>query len=316
MWRRLTPLVCGFLHLACQSQSPELAQESTGSAQPPFTDYGAILLGSAQDGGMPHLGCEHELCLEARLHPDPMHRVVALGVHAPQNQWWLFDATPDLPEQIHEMGSLPKGIFLTHAHIGHYTGLMYLGKESMNTRELPVYCSKKMAGYLRNNGPWSLLVELGNIKLHEFENAVELALTEDLFVTPMTVPHRDEFSDTHGFYVRRQNGKSLLYLPDIDRWEDWESDIRDQVRATDYAFLDATFYSGDELPGRDLSKIPHPFVTTSMDLLQDSVKAGHSQVIFIHMNHSNPLWDTWSSAAKEVRHRGFRTALQNRYFNL
>jgi len=49
--------------------------------------------------------------------------------------------------------------------------------------------------------------------------------------------------------------------------------------------LDATFFSADELPGRDLSQISHPLATDTAEQL-----AGvDCDVRLIHLNHSNPL---------------------------
>ena len=41
------------------------------------------------------------------------------------------------------------GVFLTHAHIGHYTGLMNFGNEAMGTKELPVFCMPKMKSFFK-----------------------------------------------------------------------------------------------------------------------------------------------------------------------
>ena len=80
------------------------------------------------------------------------------------------------------------------------------------------------------------------------------------------------------------------------------------LEGVDVALLDATFYSGDELPGRDLSKIGHPLVVDSMDRLQSRVDAGSLQVFFVHLNHSNPALDPASPARAAITRRGFGVA--------
>ncbi|KAA3613473.1 MAG: pyrroloquinoline quinone biosynthesis protein PqqB [Planctomycetota bacterium] len=298
----LFSILLGFSLAACTAPKP--SEETEG----PTTL--ARFLGAAQDGGMPHLGCRQELCSQARAHPHPLHRVACMAIEAADGRWWMLDATPDFPSQVEDYGSLPEAIFLTHAHIGHYTGLMYLGKESLHAKALPVYASPRMAEFLRQNGPWSQLVALGNIELRQMLPGQTVSLSEELQLTPLTVPHRDEFSDTVGFSLSVQNGKSLFYLPDIDSWDAWDMDLQNLADRHDYLCLDATFFSNQELPGRDMSQIPHPRVTDSMDRFQAAVDSGQVEVIFTHLNHSNPLWDTASRESALLMSRGFTTPLQ------
>lgn len=250
----------------------------------------AVLLGSAQDGGVPQAGCYCAHCAPA--HADPTRRkwVVCLGLvdHA-THQSWLIDATPDLREQLHALHSLVPncplaGIVLTHAHIGHYTGLIHLGREAWNVQGLPVYASPRMANFLRENGPWSQLVALGNIRLRLLTPAREVQLSPNLRLTPALVPHRDELSDTLAFLVRGP-ARQLFYCPDIDAWDRWEHDLRRFVAEMDVALLDGTFFRADELAGRDLSQIPHPLVTDTAEQLVGV----DCDVRLVHLNHSNPL---------------------------
>ncbi|HEX9793214.1 MAG TPA: MBL fold metallo-hydrolase, partial [Planctomycetota bacterium] len=253
---------------------------------------------------MPHLGCDQETCAQARAHPAPHHRVAALAI-VETDRWWLVDATPDMPAQIESMGDLPlAGILLTHAHMGHYTGLMYLGRESVDADHVPVYASRAMSEFLTGNAPWSQLVAMGQIELHPFESGHPLRLGGRLQVTPWRVPHRDEFADTHGFEVEFLHQGRLLYVPDIDRWESWDKKLADLVGRVDYLVIDGSFFSGEELPGRDMTQIPHPTVLHTMDLIETAVGVSSTKVIFTHLNHTNPLWDTGSEAAAELERRG------------
>ena len=111
---------------------------------------------------------------------------------------FLIDATPDIREQLDALRDVRPGpgdrvdrapldgVLLTHAHLGHYTGLSFFGFEAVHTHDLPVYCSPSMAGYLRDNGPWSQLVELENIELREVQQEEPFALGDDVFVTAIT----------------------------------------------------------------------------------------------------------------------------------
>jgi pyrroloquinoline quinone biosynthesis protein B len=256
--------------------------------------------------------------------------VASLAIHVPATSHvYLVDATPDLPAQIEEIHAFrghPEGktdrrpvdgVLLTHAHIGHYLGLAHLGFESLSTNGIPTWVSPRMAAYLRENGPWSQLVKLGNITLREFQSGTRFDLEAGLSVTPIQVPHRDEYSDTMAFLIRGPK-RTLLYVPDTDTWKTWPRPLPQVIEEekVDYALLDATFYSPDELPDRDVSKIKHPLVTDSMDLLGPLVKAGKVKVWFTHLNHSNPALDPKGEARKAIEARGFRVLAEGEGFDL
>lgn len=279
-----------------------------------------VVLGTAQDGGLPQTGCDCTRCSAARKDPARVRHVASLAIHSPKtDRVYLVDATPDLPAQIqkiHAFRAHPKGkvdrapvdgVLLTHAHMGHYLGLAHFGFESLNTKDIPVYVSPRMAEYLKANGPWSQLVRLGNIALREVQPGVRYKLEDEISFTAFPVPHRDEYSDTLAFLIHGPK-KTLLYVPDTDTWDTWKRPLPEVIRQekVDYALLDATFYSPDELPDRDVSKIRHPLITASMDLLGPLVKEGAVQVYFTHMNHSNPAVDRDAAARKAIEARGFR----------
>jgi pyrroloquinoline quinone biosynthesis protein B len=279
-------------------------------------DVRAVVLGIAQDGGLPHIGCSQPACVAARRDPARRERVAALGlIDDATGKRFLIDATPDLPSQLESLNGGRRsrtpadrrrpvdGILLTHAHVGHYTGLMYLGREALGAQGVPVYATPRMARVLRENAPWSQLVALGNIELRELAPERELPLTAGLRVVARQVPHRDELSDTVGFVVRGPR-RSLLYVPDIDKWERWERALEDEVAGVDLAFLDGTFSAADEVPGRSLAEIPHPLVSETIARLAVRPALG-TRVLFIHLNHTNPLlWD----AARRRELKEFRVA--------
>ena len=207
------------------------------------------------------------------------------------------------------------GIFLTHAHIGHYTGLMFLGKEAMDAKNTTVYTMPRMKEFLINNGPWSQLVARENIKLNELENEKAIQLSNTIQVTPFLVPHRDEYSETVGYKIVGPN-KSALFIPDIDKWHKWNKDILDEIKKVDYAFLDAAFYSGIEINNRDISQIPHPFIIESLEKFKELNHKEKNKVVFIHFNHTNPVIDPNSNEAKKVTDLGFKIGRINDVFEL
>ena len=245
-----------------------------------------VVLGIAQDGGMPHAGCTQSPCADARAGKRPAEKVSCVGlVNRELGLAYIIDATPDFPAQLHALtgGEAPDGIFLTHAHIGHYTGLMYLGKEVMAAKAVPVYGTERMTEFLKRNGPWSLLVDDRYIELRTLTPDQAIALAGGLRITPMLVPHRDEFSDTVGFLIEGPRAK-VLFIPDIDKWEKWSRSVRDVADGVEYVLLDGTFGSMDELPNRRIADVPHPLMAETRKLLEGT----RAKLWFIHVNHSNP----------------------------
>ncbi len=278
----------------------------------PVTQPSLILLGTVQDAGSPQAGCKKACCSMLFSHPDPTRMIISLGIIDPETgKRWMIEASPDFSRQLtilnnyagHE-NSAPDGIFLTHAHMGHYTGLMHLGREAMNSGNTSVYSMPRMKQYLETNGPWSQLVTLNNIQLHEIRADEKVMLTSTLHVTPLLVPHRDEFSETAGYLIEGPS-KKALFIPDIDKWDKWERDITALISSVDYALLDATFYDAEEIQTRDMREIPHPFVVESMVLFENLDVAEKNKIYFIHMNHTNPLLEASSEAYKQVTQKGY-----------
>jgi pyrroloquinoline quinone biosynthesis protein B len=252
-------------------------------------DWKLIVLGVAQDAGIPHLRCTDGVCAAARAGKRQAEKVSSLGVvNRRTGQAVLFDATPDFPAQVHALtgGRPPDRIFLTHAHIGHYTGLMYLGREGVGAKEVPVAATERMVSYLRANGPWSLLVSNRHIALQPIAPGVTVDVGSGLRVTAFLVPHRDELSDTVGYRIEGPRA-TVLYVPDTDRWETWKTSIRDLADSADLAFLDGTFASPSEVRGRDISEIPHPMMSVTRKLLAGA----RARLWFIHINHTNAELD-------------------------
>jgi pyrroloquinoline quinone biosynthesis protein B len=273
------------------------------------------VLGVSQDAGYPQTGCYQPHCLRGWENKDLRRMTSSIAVvdDAAKSKY-LFDATPDMREQLYQLHlAAPDGeyalagVLLTHAHIGHYTGLMHFGHEAMGASEVPVYAMPRMRDFLSTNGPWDQLVRFNNIKLMPLSNKKTTRLSARLNVTPFLVPHRDEYTETVGYRIDGPN-KSAVFIPDIDKWDRWETDIRDVIRSVDYALLDAAFFADGELGNRDMSQIPHPFVSESMALFDDLTDAEKSRVIFIHMNHTNPLLVDGSDEQIAVENAGFRIA--------
>lgn len=286
----------------------------TSTPKAPTSSVRLVVLGVTQDGGAPHAGCQKDCCSTLFKDPSKFHRVVSLGLIDDINKKkYLFEATPDIASQLYNLHNQsdfstqhqPDGVFLTHAHMGHYVGLLHLGREVMSTDRVPVYVMPKFREFLEQNGPWNQLVALNNVTLNTLTANQKLSITTQLSITPIEVPHREEFSETIGFLIEGPK-KSALFIPDIDKWEYWEQDINQWLKKVDYALLDATFYDAAEVNHRDISEIPHPFAIESMERFSTLSEYDKAKIIFIHLNHTNPLLNTESNAYKNTIKTGFQ----------
>ena len=280
------------------------------------------ILGTAQDGGFPHIGCQKKCCDDFYKGISPKQKVDSLGlIDREAQQKFLFEATPDISTQLADLennhlktNTIINGVFITHAHIGHYAGLLYFGKEALGKKDTRVYAMPKMKGFLENNGPWSQLVTDQNIVFSNLKKDTVIQLNHSLKVTPFLVPHRDEFSETVGYKIEGKN-KSALFIPDINKWSLWEKNIVEEVKKVDYAFLDATFFKEGEI-NRPMSEVPHPFIVETVDLFKNESLTTKNKVIFIHFNHTNPALQPNSKERNELTLLGYKFATEGERFEL
>lgn len=313
-------LLFSFSFSACTSTSTEEKTVNNKNSIDLQNEPHIYVLGVAQDGGFPQAGCVKQCCEKVWVNDSLKIYVASLAIIDPvSGERWIIDATHDFREQLKMLdthfGAKNKyginGIFLTHGHIGHYTGIMQLGREAMGAQNIPVYSMPRMYDYLRNNGPWDQLVNLKNIDLKLLKEDSTIQLNSRISISPFLVPHRDEYTETVGYMIRGPK-YSVLFIPDIDKWEKWNRNIEDYISKCDYAFLDGTFYNSGEIPGRNMKDIPHPFVKESMDRFKRLSGAEKKKVHFIHFNHTNPLMNLPESDTSliHVLNNGFNIARQ------
>jgi pyrroloquinoline quinone biosynthesis protein B len=337
----LLALVLAGAAAGCSSGPPALEPLPGAAPAEPYV----LVLGTAQDGGLPHVGCFVGNCALARTNPSRRRLVTSLLLCDPRDgRRWLFDCTPDVREQLDrarghpstrkEEGPRPPlldGLFLTHAHMGHYGGLLHFGREAYAVRELPAWITPRFAEFLRTNAPWSLLVQEKRLVLNELVEGQPVELAPDLQVTAFRVPHRDEFSDTVGFEIRGPN-RALAYLPDIDKWERWDEEaeaagakgrrrgparrVEELIERCDLALLDGCFFAGGEVAGRSMKEIPHPCVIESIDRFGALPRTERGKVYFTHLNHTNPAADSSSDAWRQVVEAGMQVLDEGRIFRL
>ncbi|MDH3628503.1 MAG: MBL fold metallo-hydrolase [Acidobacteriota bacterium] len=308
---RPAPVALGLLLIVCSAVLLVGCGEGPEDADRPVSGPRVLVLGTAQDGGLPHVACRCDRCEAARRDPASRRRVSSLlleTVDPPRR--YLIDATPDLPEQLASLTARIEearvdrrpldGIFLTHAHIGHYLGLAYLGFEAMHAPGIPVHCTPRFASFLESNGPWEQLVRLENIRLMPMDD--ERVLEGGLRIRAIPAPHRDEYTDTVAFLIEGPTSR-VLFAPDTDDWVNWEPPIESWLADVDVAILDGTFYSYDELPGRDVGSVGHPLISESIDRFS-AMKGQRGEIYFTHFNHSNPVLQN-GPALERLRKAGF-----------
>ena len=314
--------VAGGLSLGLLLSVPAAVAAAGAAIAPSGSPY-VVVLGTAQDAGIPQIAAHLPEDEAARRDPSRRRLVASLLIVDPAaGGRWLVDATPDVREQVERADAVaPRApqaaavgrpplfdaILLTHAHMGHYAGLLQLGREAYAAQGQLVLCSAKMAGFLSTQEPWASLVRLGHIRIQSFVSGVPQRLSPSVEITPLAVPHRGEISDTHAFLIRGPH-RSMLYLPDIDRWNAWDRKLEDVLATVDVAFLDGTFFDETELPGRKLEEIPHPLIRLTLDRLAGLPEGERRKVFFLHLNHSNAAADPTSAARQRVTNAGMRVA--------
>ena len=306
--------IVNIIFLGCSSKSKSNETKLNGQY--------ITVLGIAQDAGFPQINCNKACCKVFYIGEESKKLISSLGLIDLDNQKkYIFDATPDFTQQIQNLktdhldnGKVIDGVFLTHAHMGHYTGLMYLGFEAMSAKEVPVYAMPQMKGYLESNGPWSQLVSMNNIELRKLQTDSTINLGNSLKITPFLVPHRDEYSETVGYKIEGKKN-SALFIPDINKWQLWEKDIVEEVKNVDYAFVDATFFKDGEIP-RPMKDIPHPFIVETVKLFENESQEIKSKVYFIHLNHTNPALKENHPLKDSILNLGFHFAKQGARYPL
>ena len=287
------------------------------------------LLGVAQDGGRPQPGCFRECCLDAYEDPSLVRHLTCIGIVGADYSTHLVESTRDMAWQFgcwsrsDPVEGPLTSLWITHAHFGHVDGLGLFGKETIATRGLPIHCSTSFSRLLEKDVHWSTMVNQGVLSPRPFlsEKPVKAYPDSGFKITPISIPHRSELSDMHGFLISGPNSK-LLFLPDHDSWDEtllkvekegirnWFNDMD-----VDVVLLDGTFWSSEELGNRDQSLVPHPPVKETIERLGERVE-GDPRIIFIHLNHTNPLHDLNSNEAAIVQSLGWEIGVEGMVFEL
>jgi pyrroloquinoline quinone biosynthesis protein B len=274
------------------------------------------VLGIAQDGGRPQPGCQRPCCQD--LLAVDYRSPVSLGIKTKNGTTILIEATRDLGRQLITFGEPSiDHLFLTHAHLGHVDGLGLFGRETMSARGIPLHSSQSMQNLIKSTPAWALLLEQGVFELTKI-GYVEI---DDVVIESIAIPHRAELSDMHAFVLRGKE-HSVLFLPDHDSWDQTLAahsapSIREWLKEIEvtHALLDGTFWSGDELQGRDMSVVPHPTIQDSLARLGQK-QSGDPEIYFTHLNHTNPAYREDGAEYQKITKFGWRVSSEGQRINL
>ncbi len=293
-----------------------------------------VVLGTAQDAGLPQVGCNCANCIRALSNENFRRLVASIGIiNIDTGKCYLIDCTTDFKFQYSILKNLMdkyikltanrsilesirsdigiSGIFLTHGHMGHYTGLLQLGREASNTESIPVYGTKKMIKFLNSIKPFSTLIKNHNINTNVVEHGKLKMIDQNLTFSPILVHHRQDFTDTVGYVINGPN-KKLLYIPDMDTIT---QPVLERLPNVDLALIDGTFYQMDEIrPRSDIKLIQHTPILESMKILTKYTKL--TRIFFTHFNHTNPVVNSEGTEANYVKKAGFGIAPERWTFSL
>ena len=279
------------------------------------------ILGTAQDGGIPQAGCSCERCNEA--HKDLRLRKypVSLGIIGTDGSKHIIEVTKNLSEQLMIWSTnenelfIPETVSITHLHLGHVEGIGQFGKPVMSSKEVDVFLSHKNKNIFDERSDIKLMIEENNIRTHakNFNQLFEPMQGCGFSLQFISIPHRSELGDTAAIIIKA-NKRNILFMPDQDSWEETleyysKENIREFLKMFDIneALIDGTFWSMEELPGRNISEIPHPTIQDSLKLLGKRME-NDPRISFLHLNHSNPVNDIGSKQRKLVEENGWRVS--------
>jgi pyrroloquinoline quinone biosynthesis protein B len=269
------------------------------------------ILGSAAGGGLPQWNCACVNCVAARagkIEPQTQSSI-AIGTNSEEFQnWWLINASPDLPGQIESAPWLqPRrntsrntpiaGVLLTNADIDHALGLLLLRQQQ---EPLVVYATDETRAALS----WldHALARFCGIEWRRVTPKFQ-SLDSGLAFRAIELPGSVAFQ-----FRDDASGRTALFAPSVGSLTE---QLRDAVHTSDVVVFDGTFWSDGELgrvrPGaRRARQMNHlPINDGSFDLLRQS--PAHRK-IYTHVNNTNPILMPGSQERAQLEQTGIEVA--------
>ncbi len=298
-----------------------------------------LVLGSAAGGGFPQWNSNDAASKRARAKDAaaPSRTQSSIAVSADDRRWVVFNASPDLRQQINDNPPLhPKnglrhspiaGLVLTNGDVDHVAGLLTL-RESY---PLSIYATERVLSVLRANSIFNVLnpefVERRRMTLGE-PFAVRDRKGEDtgIVVEAFTVPGKvalymedasagsnfgTQPEDTVGLRIAaRDNASQCFYVPGCAAVTD---DLSRRLAGAELVLFDGTLWRDDEMivagvgtkTGRRMGHVSVSGPEGSMAAFE---RLGVKRKIFVHMNNTNPILLADSAERAAIARAGWEAA--------
>ena len=297
------------------------------------------VLGAAAGGGYPQWNCNHPNSRRARRDDPaaPPRTQSSIAISADGEDWYLFNASPDLRQQINDNDILHPGkdlrhspimgAVLTNADVDHVAGLLNL-RESQPLR---IYATQRVLDVLQANTIFNVLnpkfVSREPMTLNEpLELQKPDGSSMNIDITPFAVPGKvalwleDESKgkdfgsveeDTIALHVRDRNGdKSFYYMPACARVT---PELAECIRGADLIFFDGTLWVDDEMIRDGVGiktgqRMGHISVSGEDGTLAALKDLDIKRKIFIHVNTTNPILFANSEERRTVEDAGWEVS--------
>ena len=292
------------------------------------------VLGAAAGGGFPQWNCNCPNCdglrkgnIRAKARTQS-----SIAVSGDEESWVLFNASPDVLQQIRSFPALQPAralrdtaiaaIVLIDAQIDHTTGL-YMLRE--HRKPWPVWCTPGVREDLSVGNPifgvlqhyagidWRVLPLGDRFSIHGAPGLAFEALSLTSNAPPYS-PHRDkpQPGDNIGVtLIDAASGKRVFYAPGLGEMEPavWAA-----MQQADCVLVDGTLWTDDEMirlgasskTSRAMGHLPQSGAGGMLEWLE---KLPHTtRKVLIHINNTNPILDEDSPQRAELSARGIEVA--------
>ena len=269
------------------------------------------VLGSAAGGGFPQWNCTCPPCRAVRTGSRPCvpRSQSSIAVSADRQQWFLFNASPDIQSQIESFPDLHpdegrvvrlQAVLLTDAELDHTLGLLLLREgrglevhatesvhETLTTgtgllRTLEAYCPVK----------WQPVLPGADVALGSGVNGLSYRAFDVSTDKPMRFPG----AATHGRVVGYRltdtsSGRSLVYLPCAQRLS---AEVLEELAGCSGLLVDGTCWRDDEMPrlglaGKTSRAMGHVPIDGPGGSLERLSPLPIDRKVYLHINNTNPI---------------------------
>lgn len=297
------------------------------------------VLGAAAGGGYPQWNCNHPNSRRARAE-DPAARQrtqSSITVSADTKDWFLFNASPDLRQQINDNAILhPKeglrhspiqGAVLTNADVDHVAGLLNL-RESQPLR---LYGTQRVLDVLAANSIFNVLnPEFVKREAMKLDQPVELRKpggeSAGIVVVPFAVPGKVALwledaskgadfgsveEDTIALEVKDTDGNTrFFYIPGC---AEMTTALAERLRGASLVFFDGTLWVDDEMIRSGVGvktgrRMGHMSVSGDAGTIAAFKDLDVRRKIFIHINTTNPILLDDSEERRQVEAAGWEVS--------